>query len=119
MSKGYRKMGSGPAGGNMGNMRNQIQQLQQQMIEEQEKLSETEVTATVGGGVLKISMTGDQKCTKVEIDPEFLKDAEVDMLQDMILSGINSALEQSKKMQEDKMSSLTGGLNLSGLGLGF
>ena len=43
------------------------------------------------------------------------------MLQDMLLTGINSAIEQSKKIQEEQMNSITGGLasGLSGLGLGF
>lgn len=117
MAKGYGKMGGGRAAGGMGNMRNQLQDLQRQMMEQQEKLAVTEVTASVGGGALKITMTGDQSCKKVEIDPEFLKDTDAEMLQDLLLTGINSALEQSKKLQEDQMGSLTGGL--SGLGLGF
>ena len=54
-------------------------------------------------------------------DPEFLKDADAEMLQDMLITGINSAIEQSKKLQEEQMNSITGGLTsgLSGLGLGF
>ena len=52
---------------------------------------------------------------------EEMKDADAEMLQDMLITGINSALEQSKKLQEDQMSSITGGLTsgLAGLGLGF
>ena len=120
MAKGYGKMGGGRMGG-MGGMRNQFQDLQRQMMEQQEKIAAMEVTASVGGGALKIIMSGDQICKSVEIDPEFLKDADAEMLQDMLLTGINSALEQSKKLQEDQMNSITGGLagSLSGLGLGF
>ena len=66
-------------------------------------------------------MSGDQVCKNVEIDPDFLKDADAEMLQDMLLTGINAALEQSKKVQEEQMNSITGGLasSLGGLGLGF
>ncbi len=108
-------------GGQMGNMRSQLQSLQKQMQEQQEKIAATEVTASVGGGAIKIVMTGDQVCKSVTIDPELLQDADVEMLQDLLLSGINSAVEQSKKVQEDQMGSVTGGLTsaLSGLGLGF
>ena len=113
-------MGGGHMGG-MGSMRNQFQDLQRQMAEQQEKIAAMEVTSSVGGGVLKITMSGDQVCKNVEIDPDFLKDADAEMLQDMLLTGINAALEQSKKVQEEQMNSITGGLasSLGGLGLGF
>ena len=111
----------GQMGGGMGNMRQHFQSMQKQMQEQQEKIAEMEVTSSVGGGVMKITMSGDQVCKAVEIDPEFLKDADAEMLQDMLLTGINSAIEQSKKIQEEQMNSITGGLasGLSGLGLGF
>ena len=118
MAKGF---GRSSQMGGMGNMRQQFQNLQKQMQEQQEKIAEMEVTSSVGGGVLKIVMSGDQVCKSVEIDPDFLKDADAEMFQDMLLTGINSAIEQSKKIQEEQMNSLTGGLasGLSGLGLGF
>ena len=121
MAKGYGKMGGSRIGGGMGSMRSQFQDLQKQMMEQQEKIAAMEVTSSTGGGALKITMSGDQICKNVEIDPEFLKDADAEMLQDMLITGINSALEQSKKLQEDQMSSITGGLTsgLAGLGLGF
>ena len=120
MAKGFGRMG-GQMGGGMGNMRQQFQNLQKQMQEQQEKIAEMEVTSSIGGGVMKITMSGDQVCKAVEIDPEFLKDVDAEMLQDMLLTGINSAIEQSKKIQEEQMNSITGGLasGLSGLGLGF
>ena len=68
MAKGFGKMG-GQMGGGMGNMRSQFQNLQKQMMEQQEKIAEMEVTSSVGGGVLKVTMSGDQVCKKVEIDP--------------------------------------------------
>ncbi|MBQ6520042.1 MAG: YbaB/EbfC family nucleoid-associated protein [Anaerolineaceae bacterium] len=120
MAKGFGRMG-GQMGGGMGNMRHQFQSLQKQMMEQQEKIAEMEVSSSVGGGALKITMSGDQVCKNVEIDPEFLKDVDAEMLQDMLITGINSAIEQSKKIQEEHMNSITGGLasGLSGLGLGF
>lgn len=117
MAKGYGKMGGGRPAGNSGAMRQQLVDLQRQMEEQQAKLAETLVTATVGGGAIKIAMTGDQICKSVIIDPEFLKDTDAEMLQDILLSGINMALDLSRKQQEEKMGSLSGGL--SGLGLGF
>ena len=49
------------------------------------------------------------------IDPEFLKDADAEMLQDMILLAFNQALENSKKLENERMGPLAGGIP----GLGF
>ncbi len=117
MAKGYGKMGGGRPMGNPGAMRQQLLDMQKKIEEEQTKLADALVTATVGGGAVKITMTGDQVCKSISIDTDFLKDTDAEMLQDILLSGINMALDQSRKLQEEKMSPFTGGL--SGLGLGF
>jgi DNA-binding YbaB/EbfC family protein len=106
MAKGYKK---GKTSNPM-NMMGQLQKLQEQIQAAQAQLAEETVTATVGGGVIKIVMTGDQRCKAVEIAPEVLEDADVEMLQDLFLSAINSALDQSRDLAADRMSPLTGGL---------
>jgi DNA-binding YbaB/EbfC family protein len=88
----------------------QIQKLQTQMAEAQEKLAVETVEVTAGGGAIKVSMTGDQKCKSVEIDPEFLKDADAEMLNDMVLTAVNLALDKSRELQEKLMGPLAGGL---------
>jgi DNA-binding YbaB/EbfC family protein len=93
----------------------QIKMLQEQMEAAQAALAVETVTATVGGGAVKVTMTGAQVCQGIEIDPELLKDADAEMQQDLILSGVNLALEQSRKLAEEKMGPLAGGL--AGLGL--
>jgi nucleoid-associated protein EbfC len=114
MAKGFNKPkgAGGGAGGGMGSggMMQQIKKLQEQMEVAQAQLAEETVTATVGGGAVKVTMTGDQRCKGISIDPEMLKDADAEMLQDMLLSCVNMALAQSRKMQEDRMGPLAGGL---------
>jgi hypothetical protein len=88
----------------------QIQRLQQQMEEAQAQLAVETVTATAGGGAIKITMTGDQKCKSVEINPDLLKDADAEMLQDLVLSAVNMALDQSRELASQKMGPLAGGL---------
>lgn len=107
MAKGFNR---GPAMGGQGGMMAQLQKLQQQMEEAQAKLAEETVTVTAGGGAIKVVMTGDQKCKSVEISPEFLKDADAEMLQDMVLSAVNMALDQSRELQQKLMGPLAGGL---------
>jgi DNA-binding YbaB/EbfC family protein len=101
--------------GGGGGMMNQLKKMQEQLAQTQAKLADETVTATSGGGALKITMTGDQRCTAVEIDPEFLKDADAEMLQDMLLTAVNQALESSKNLANDRLGPLAGGLS----GLGF
>ncbi|NJC94937.1 MAG: YbaB/EbfC family nucleoid-associated protein [Anaerolineales bacterium] len=106
MAKGFNKGQQMGQGG----MMQQIQRLQKQMEEAQAKLAEETVTATAGGGAIKVVMTGDQVCKSVEVDPEFLKDMDAEMLQDMVLSAVNMALDQSRELQQKLMGPLAGGL---------
>lgn len=118
MAKGFNRpkgMGAGAGGG--GGMMQQLKKLQEQMEQTQAQLSQETVTATVGGGAIKVTMTGDQRCQAIEIDSDLLKDADAEMLQDMLLSAVNMALDQSRKLQEDRMGPLAGGLG--GMGLPF
>jgi DNA-binding YbaB/EbfC family protein len=112
MAKGYNR---GPQMGGGGGMMNQLRKMQEQMAQAQAKLAEETVVATSGGGAVKITMTGDQHCTAVEIDPEFLKDADAEMLQDILLTAVNQALESSKNLANERLGPLAGGLS----GLGF
>ena len=111
MAKGFKQ----PKGKNPMGMMKQLQQLQEQLLAAQEQLAEETVTATSGGGAVKITVTGDQRCTAVEIDPGLLEDADVEMLQDLILTAFNTALDDSRNMAQDRLGPLTGGLG--GLGL--
>lgn len=114
MAKGYnRPVGGGMGGG--GGMMSQIKKLQEQMAVAQEQLAIDTVTSSAGGGAVKVTMTGDQHCKEVVIDPELLKDADAEMLQDLVLSAVNLALDDSRKLAEERMGPLAGGLP----GMGF
>ena len=114
MAKGFNRPGGGGMGGG-GGMMAQIKRLQEQMAVAQEQLAIDTVTSSAGGGAVKVTMTGDQHCKEVIIDPELLKDADAEMLQDLILSAVNLALDDSRKMAEEKLGPLAGGMP----GLGF
>ncbi len=98
-----------------GNLLKQVKQMQEQLAISQKQLADETVTSSVGGGALKVTMTGTQVCKAVEINPDLLKEADVDMLQDLILSAVNSALDQSREMANQKLGPLAGGMT----GLGF
>jgi nucleoid-associated protein EbfC len=109
MAKGFK----GPkGGGSMGSsgMMGQLQKLQEQLEAAQAQLAEETVTATSGGGAVKVTVTGDQRCRSVEIDPEVLKDGDVEMIQDLILTAFNSALDKSRDLAAERLGPLAGGL---------
>jgi DNA-binding YbaB/EbfC family protein len=96
-------------GGQMGMMQ-QIQKLQEQLAQAQEQLAQETVDYSAGGGAIKVVMTGDQRCQSVEIDPELLKDLDVEMLQDLVLAAVNGALEASRNLASERLGPLAGGL---------
>jgi DNA-binding YbaB/EbfC family protein len=97
-------------GGGQAGMMQQLQQMQEQLAAAQEKLAEETVTATAGGGAISVTMTGDQKCTDVQIASEFLEDMDAEMLQDMLLSAVNLALDKSRELAAEEMGPLASGL---------
>lgn len=108
MAKGF-KAPKG-AGGMGGGMMGQLQKLQEQLQAAQAQLAEETITGTSGGGAVKVTVTGDQRCKGVEIDPELLKDADVEMVQDMLLSAFNNALDASRDLASQRLGPLAGGL---------
>jgi nucleoid-associated protein EbfC len=108
MAKGFNRPAGG--GGGQAGMLQQLQRMQQQMAEAQEQLALETVTETAGGGAVKVTMTGDQKCQSVEIDPALLKDVDAEMLQDLVLTAVNLALDKSRELQEKTMGPLASGL---------
>ena len=113
MAKGFNRPPGG--GGGMGGMMGQLKKMQEQLAQVQAKLAEETVTASVGGGAVKVTMTGDQRCKGIVIDPDLLKDADAEMLQDLLLSAVNMALDQSRDLQAERMGPLAGGLGGMGL----
>jgi len=106
MAKGFKS----PKMNNPMGMMGQIQKLQEQIAQVQEQLAHETVSASAGGGAVKITVTGDQRCAGVEIDPALLQDAEVDLLQDLRLTAFNNALEASRAMAAERLGPLAGGL---------
>ena len=79
----------------------------------QEELETLTVEGSSGGGVVKVVMTGKQTVESVEIAPEAAED--VEMLQDLVTAAVNDALSKSQEMATEKLSVVTGGMNIPGL----
>jgi hypothetical protein len=100
---------------NMNKMMKQVQKMQSEMMKMQEELGDRVVESTAGGGAVKAVVNGKQELLVIEIKPEAVDPEDVEMLQDLILTAVNGALNQSREMINSEMGKLTGGLNLPGL----
>ncbi len=100
---------------NMNNMMRQAQKMQQDMARVQEELKAETVEASVGGGMVKVVMTGDLALQSVKIDPAAVDPDDVAMLEDMVTAAVNEGLRQAQELAGNKMAAVTGGMNIPGL----
>ncbi len=98
----------------MANLQRMAQQMQQEMLRIQEELAGTHVDGSAGGGVVNATVTGKQELVSVTIDPSAIDPADAEMLQDLIVAAVNDALRASRELAEQKMSAVTGGMQLPG-----
>jgi DNA-binding YbaB/EbfC family protein len=100
---------------NFGKMMKQVQQTQAKMAAVQEELAGETVEASAGGGMVKVTMSGDMQVKGVSIDPAAIDPDDVELMQDMIAAAFNEALRAAQELANQKMSAVTGGLNIPGL----
>ena len=113
--RSYRGKPKKNKGADPSNLMAQVQEMQEQMASQQEALADETVSVTAGGGAIRIVITGHQRVQSIELDPELLDPEEAEMLQDLLVVAVNSAIEQSQALAAQKMEGLTGGLNMGDL----
>ncbi|NOX28009.1 MAG: YbaB/EbfC family nucleoid-associated protein [Gammaproteobacteria bacterium] len=96
--------------GGIGGLMKQAQKMQENMQKAQEELAEMEVEGKAGGGLVNVVMTGRHDLRKVTIDDSLMDDKE--MLEDLIAAAVNDAVRVVETTTQEKMGSLTGGMNL-------
>ena len=99
------------------NMMKQAQKMQAQMLQIQEKLAEETVEASVGGGMVKATFTGQGDLVSIKIDPEVIKPEDPAMLEDLVTPAVNEGLLKSKELANSRMGVITGALGSLGLGM--
>lgn len=100
---------------NMQSMMAQAQKMQQNMLKMQDELEAREVSASAGGGMVKVTVTGKKVVKSIEIAPDVVDPDDIEMLQDLVMAAINEALETAENMVQEEMAKVTGGMNLGGL----
>jgi DNA-binding YbaB/EbfC family protein len=92
-----------PGGLNIQQMMKQAQQMQEQMSREMDELR---VDASAGGGVVNVTMKGDHEVISLKVDPELVKENDVEMLQDMVIAAVNEANRKVNEAMKSKLGSM-------------
>ncbi|MCK4278440.1 MAG: YbaB/EbfC family nucleoid-associated protein [Desulfurellaceae bacterium] len=108
-------MPKGPGGLDMNTLMAQAKKLQNELKKVQEEAAKEMVDVTVGGGMVSVKATGEGKIAEIKISKDIVDPEDIEMLEDLILSGVNEALRKAKEMVQEKMSGVTGGMGLGGL----
>ena len=103
--------------GGMGNLMKQAQQMQQKMLKLQEEIAKRTLDASVGGGMVTVTVNGKSEVLRIKIEPQVVDPDDVEMLEDLVVAGVNEALRKAQEMVSEEMSKLTGGLKIPGLSL--
>ena len=111
LPKEYQNKGAG----NMNSMIKQAQQMQEDMKVVQDQLEQKEYSVSVGGGAVELKMTGKKELTSVKIKPEVVDPEDVEMLEDLIISGVNEIIRTIEEESTNEMEKVTGGLNIPGM----
>ena len=93
----------------------QAARMQQQVEQIQQDLAKRTVEATSGGGAVKVVAKCDGTLASIKIDPQALNPADAQLLEDMVLTAANQALNQAKDISSAEMGKVTAGFSLPGL----
>jgi DNA-binding YbaB/EbfC family protein len=97
-----------PQGPNMNQILKQAQQMQAEMAKAQEQLKNEIVEASAGGGMVKVTMTGDMQLREITIDPEAVDPEDVELLQDMVTAAVNEAMRSAQELASSRMGGIAG-----------
>ena len=107
---------------NMADLFGKMAQMQQRVAETQEALAKVTVTSEAGGGMVKVTANGALRVVSIKIDPTVVDSDDMELLEDIIVAGVNKALEDAAALAKEEMGRTAGdflppGMDLSNLGI--
>ena len=81
----------------------QMAEMKNQVVKLQEAMQKVTATAEAGGGLVKVIATGGQRVVNIELDPEIVDRSDMEMLQDLIVAGVNKALEEASAAGQNEL----------------
>ena len=106
---------------NLQGMMAKVQEMQAKVSEVQEQLGQKYTTGESGGGMVVVTINGRQEITNIKIEKPVINPDDAEMLEDLLVSAVNKAIENSQKMAQEEMGKATSGMipNIPGLNLGI
>ena len=102
--------GGGFGGANLQNLMRQAQKMQEDMQKAKEEINNTTFTATSGGGMVTVTMTGARVVTSVSFKPEVVDPDDKEMLEDLVVAAVNDCLNQITKAEKEKIPQMPAGM---------
>ncbi|MBP3414473.1 MAG: YbaB/EbfC family nucleoid-associated protein [Clostridia bacterium] len=100
---------------NMNQIARQAQKMQEDMERLKDELAQKEYSASSGGNMVSVTVTGEMEVKSIEIKPEVVDPDDIEMLSDMVMAAVNEALRMASADKEQKLGDVTGGLSIPGL----
>lgn len=97
-------------GMNMADMFGRVMDMQRKIAEVQESLASKTATAEAGGGMVKVTANGAQRVTAIKIEPDAVDPNDLELLEDLIIAGVNKALEEASNVAREEMNKAAGGM---------
>jgi nucleoid-associated protein EbfC len=97
------------------NMMQQAQQLQARLAKAQDELSKMILEISSGGGAVKVTIDGQQNIKSIKIAKEVVNPEDIEMLEDLVLTGVKEAIAKSQEAASKQLGAITGGLKIPGL----
>ncbi len=88
------------------------QQMQGRLNEMQTELAQRTVTGSAGGGMVTATTDGRGQVQAIHIDPAVVADADVEMLEDLVLAAVGEAQRKAEELYRSELSKVSGGLPL-------
>ena len=100
---------------NLNKLMKQAQKMQEQMAKTQSELADKTVEVEAGGGKVKVVANGAGEVVSIKINKEIVDPNDVEFLEEVVLSGVQNAIEKGKEFAQSEMTKITGGLGIPGL----
>lgn len=101
--------------GSRNDMLQKIQKMQEDMQTAQAEVENSEFSACAGGGAVEVKVSGRHEVLSVSIKPEVVDPEDVEMLEDLLIASLNEAIRKANETMENRMNSISGGMNIPGL----
>ena len=101
--------------GEMGNLLKQAQQMQQELDRANQELKAARIEGVAGGGAVRAEVDGQGEIVRIKLDKQCVDPTQVALLEDLVAAAVRDAQRRSEKARKERLSKVTGGLNLPGL----